>query len=344
MKRCIGFKTESHWLDSDQFNKDSNKEDGLQSYCRNCQKIIKKQGRDRNRSRKDSTIKFVIEKRCSKCKITKAGNLFNKSKGNNDGLKYECRDCENEYKREDRKLKRTRDLSHILNFTEKLCSRCKRNLPKSEFYPNLNNNDGFHNQCVECISVSQRCYKYGFTNDLYFDTINKQNNKCAICLKQFNKKQKVYVDHFHVLNFFSLPGKEKFLFVRDLLCIHCNWMIGFAEENSDILRGAIEYLAINKSSPSSLLYSSDRFKNNKISTIFFQNQNGDCTVCKIQFLNKKRALDHNKNTGVVRGLIHQKCNLLLGHARENPQILLNAISYLQKWSHLKNFPIPIIAQ
>ncbi len=41
-------------------------------------------------------------------------------------------------------------------------------------------------------------------------------------------------------------------------------------------------------------------------------------------------VDHNHKTGSVRGLLCSNCNLMIGNARENPEILLAAIAYLQK--------------
>lgn len=45
---------------------------------------------------------------------------------------------------------------------------------------------------------------------------------------------------------------------------------------------------------------------------------------------KKRALyvDHNHETGVVRGLLCFDCNIMLGHAKDNITTLQNAIAYL----------------
>lgn len=41
-------------------------------------------------------------------------------------------------------------------------------------------------------------------------------------------------------------------------------------------------------------------------------------------------VDHDHDTGMVRGLLCHQCNTMLGYAREKCQVLQNAISYLQK--------------
>ena len=58
--------------------------------------------------------------------------------------------------------------------------------------------------------------------------VEDQSNKCAICRDDM---QPPYVDHNHSTGT-----------VRKLLCRHCNWLLGQAKENVNILKSAIEYL------------------------------------------------------------------------------------------------------
>ena len=44
---------------------------------------------------------------------------------------------------------------------------------------------------------------------------------------------------------------------------------------------------------------------------------------------RKRTIDHNHATGEVRGVICHTCNVMLGHAQDNIDTLLNAIQYLK---------------
>jgi hypothetical protein len=59
-----------------------------------------------------------------------------------------------------------------------------------------------------------------------------QNNRCAICQKEFGEDRKPYIDHTHDRN-------KTF---RGLLCQKCNSLLGFAEENIAVLQTAIAYL------------------------------------------------------------------------------------------------------
>lgn len=64
--------------------------------------------------------------------------------------------------------------------------------------------------------------------------------------------------------------------------------------------------------------------------IMFKEQEGKCSICKRHQSEFKKSLcvDHNHETGEIRGLLCSKCNLVLGNAEDNINILNNAIQYL----------------
>lgn len=61
-----------------------------------------------------------------------------------------------------------------------------------------------------------------------------------------------------------------------------------------------------------------------------------CPICTKEFdffnsdIKHRPAVDHNHDTGVVRGILCGGCNFLLGHARDDVSIIEKAISYLRK--------------
>ena len=57
-----------------------------------------------------------------------------------------------------------------------------------------------------------------------------------------------------------------------------------------------------------------------------ENQNNSCYICgkPTSILN----VDHCHRTDVVRGLLCSNCNHMLGHAKDNPEILRKGIEYL----------------
>ena len=59
-----------------------------------------------------------------------------------------------------------------------------------------------------------------------------------------------------------------------------------------------------------------------------------CAGCNIHQvdLNKTLHVDHNHDTGQVRGLLCGNCNRAIGLVKENIETLLNLITYLEKYN------------
>lgn len=110
------------------------------------------------------------------------------------------------------------------------------------------------NRCSECGRIRHRTYRinnkmkiskqeishkrfrrYGLTPQSYDEMLESQEGKCAICgcfPKEDSLKRTFHIDHCHS------TGR-----VRGLLCRDCNTMLGFAKDNIETLRGAMEYLS-----------------------------------------------------------------------------------------------------
>ena len=60
-------------------------------------------------------------------------------------------------------------------------------------------------------------------------------------------------------------------------------------------------------------------------------QNGKCALCDKVFPAKKWAfaVDHDHNTGRVRGILCTNCNRGIGFLKDSPTLLQKAINYLQ---------------
>jgi hypothetical protein len=63
----------------------------------------------------------------------------------------------------------------------------------------------------------------------------------------------------------------------------------------------------------------------------YQQQEGKCKICGEE-LNEDEYLciDHDKETGEIRGLLCKKCNLGLGHFKDSPDNLRKAAEYLEE--------------
>ena len=59
-------------------------------------------------------------------------------------------------------------------------------------------------------------------------------------------------------------------------------------------------------------------------------QGGVCAICRKKENGKGLAVDHNHQTGNVRGLLCQNCNTGIGLLNDNIQILQKTIKYLKQ--------------
>lgn len=125
------------------------------------------------------------------------------------------------------------------------CSRCKVIKTSSEFYASQKGK-----VCKTCKKAAMACWyqknkeaviakttadqwfsRYGLTPDAYAAKIKAQANLCMICNKPPKPGKVLYIDHNHLTNQ-----------ARDLLCQHCNSMLGFANDSPELLLAAIKYL------------------------------------------------------------------------------------------------------
>lgn len=65
--------------------------------------------------------------------------------------------------------------------------------------------------------------------------------------------------------------------------------------------------------------------------VLWETQEKCCAICKTKENSSLRAwhVDHCHENGKVRGILCHHCNLLLGNARDNTNILEQAIQYLE---------------
>lgn len=62
-------------------------------------------------------------------------------------------------------------------------------------------------------------------------------------------------------------------------------------------------------------------------------QEGRCAICRRSFMDIHRVrlhVDHDHATGQVRGLLCNRCNLLLGMVQDIPALLMQAVNYLTR--------------
>lgn len=59
-----------------------------------------------------------------------------------------------------------------------------------------------------------------------------------------------------------------------------------------------------------------------------------CLICGISEVDygKRFSIDHNHKTNKIRGLLCSNCNSVLGYAKDNPLVLINAAKFLLSYN------------
>jgi hypothetical protein len=93
---------------------------------------------------------------------------------------------------------------------------------------------------------ARRLYQqYGITHEDYSQMLESQNGACKICKKR-PQKRRLFIDHNHK------TGR-----IRGLLCGSCNFGIGHLRDDPEILKSALDYLAVDINTSTTGTASSD---------------------------------------------------------------------------------------
>ena len=160
-----------------------------------------------------------------------------------------------------------------------------------------------------------KCKKSKSTDNFHIDKSKKSGHTayCKGCSCQYSRnwqKKNVQKCRAKALKW-QTSHKEKV----------AKWQRGWAKKNPQKVREKHwrEY-GIIKSDGTSFLYS-DYLR-------LVKQQKNLCCIC-LKW-DSKLVVDHDHKTGIVRGLLHQSCNHLLGFASDNIKILKSAIKYLKQ--------------
>jgi len=191
-------------------------------------------------------------KKCNKCGKMKPLSEYHKHSAAPDGLRYSCKTCGNvrlaEYRKNNAKIYKAMIRKWKDKNKEKL--RKQRQTPERKAYmkkwrqkPEIKERTAkrqrkYRAKNKEKIASIQRKSilkgTYGVTIEWYEQKLKEQDGLCAICGSdnpQRSNTKNFSIDHNHATNE-----------VRGLLCVRCNTLIGYADENPNILNSAIKYI------------------------------------------------------------------------------------------------------
>lgn len=131
----------------------------------------------------------------------------------------------------------------------KKCIKCLVRKPLHSFGKDRKSVTGVGHRCKECNNIQARLWraghrervkekrrkkKYGISGDQYREMLAEQGGGCAICGSRESgnsMRPDLVVDHCH------RTGR-----VRGLLCNHCNWILGRADDDPELLKKTARYL------------------------------------------------------------------------------------------------------
>lgn len=204
----------------------------------------------------------------------------------------------------------------------KQCSKCKKDLELNldNFGIDHYNTNGFNSQCRNC----RKLYYKNNKSEILKRTSLYQKNNPSVYLKSSAAYRK--------RNLEKCRDKDRKFHANRRNKDRIN-AITWRHKNPDKVK------IYNQRSMQSGSHLKSRYG---ISLIRFEEileeQNYLCSVCYEPFNYTHRAtkphIDHDHKTGKVRGILHMRCNTMLGHAKDNPEILENGARYLRNHANI----------
>jgi 5-methylcytosine-specific restriction endonuclease McrA len=161
-KQCAVCKVERPIAD---FGPDKAKNDGLRSYCRECDRRL---ARERAQKAKERVKVFVAEKLCPDCNMVKPRSEFYNRSNHSDGLTTYCKECTAKQNMEMRRNLKAKEPSVEC----KVCPQCGGEKLASDFYLSPKRGDGLSWICKLC--TRKRVKEWAEKNPEMKDALDKR--------------------------------------------------------------------------------------------------------------------------------------------------------------------------
>ncbi len=271
---------------------------GVRNQCKAC---AREYAHQRYQPRVKPEVVISDTKTCYKCHQVLPLEAFSKDKGKKDGYHGKCRECHKAY------VKALYNPSPRKPQPAFQCQHCHEIKSPSDFTKNKSRPNGYDNYCRKCRSDASYKYKHGVEKPQPIEApeIPDGHKQCAHCseIKPFNR--------------FSIRS--------DTRCGYASWCKDCHAKRPKYLNNArlIKNYGITAEQYETML----------------EEQNGVCASCH----NHEMALDprtgnlfglsvdHDHETGHVRGLLCMTCNRCLGLLHDDPERIKELLRYLEKW-------------
>lgn len=283
-------------------------------------------------------------KTCPKCSTSKPITEFSKSKGRADGLNGHCKICVREYVlklREKRKLERVDP--PVIN---KICPGCNENKLITEFGRNVTQADGLAYKCKACRNSEKKAYTSGFKAEGRFDihgskccTVcgdvkamvefckdnSKKSGRSSRCKDCSNTKAAEYkLKRRESYQGPSVLGKKCCCCGEEKLASKFPKSIS----SSDGLRNYCTTCKRERSKDARLQRQYGITIQEYKDILSSQNMRCACCGTKKCSAGLPFCVDHDHNTGEVRGLLCQACNTSIGKLGDTIEGVRKALDYL----------------
>ena len=200
------------------------------------------------------------------------------------------------------------------NFTKgtrsKICSTCKvEKLTSTDFY--FSSRDGYLAVCIPCTKKKDKESRQAKPEQA------KERKRKWRSVKDNKDKENARYKDYYEINKEHLKNKAKEYTVKN---------------KEKVLSRAKKY----RETPDYLDYYYKRNYSLSLEEVLQikEKQNSQCLIClkSDKEIGKRLYIDHNHETGEVRGLLCNYCNTLIGYAHEEVEILKSAINYLKKYN------------
>ena len=199
----------------------------------------------------------------------------------------------------------------------KVCSKCKIEKSRNQFWKDRCRKDGLMDCCAECGKIKNRNH-----------TLRRSfNPKSQITKKQCSKCQKIK----NVSEYWSNRTTPTGLCNMCKPCLTAYNNTPHTREHRRILRRE-SYRRVGYRT-----HKNQRLRKKYGITLteyesMLATQKGLCAICKEPDKYQPLGVDHNHKTGKARALLCAHCNMALGGFRENVNFLKAAIKYLKRHS------------
>lgn len=200
----------------------------------------------------------------------------------------------------------------------KVCFACKQSKPISSFQRDFQKGDSWRTWCRDCRAAKERKYRAAWRKrrEGCAEPVSKRCSKCGenLPIDQF-ARDRARPDGFHVW------------------CKSCRNPLARQQRKRRHERNPEHYKLQARIDWLRRKYglSIDQVEEMLLS------QNSSCAICS-EPLDKSAHIDHDHQTGAVRGILCGLCNQGLGQFRDNPQLCARAAAYLRRHLAARDTP------